>query len=173
MCRTKLQRARSPCAGILYHHVDVPRWPPEREVGVFCTAFFAAGPFGRAAGAATSFRGAGVVSIAFAVRLCAGQRFIFAGQSALCPVFHALHEKYFPCQADTLPYTAKRCGKLDCQAEAPCAFHLHRETVQTSPLCQAEAAIGRVLFHKWGGDVAASPPTPSRRQKIYIKEKEI
>jgi len=29
-----------------------------------------------------------------------------------------------------------------------------------------------VLFHKWGGDVAASPPTPSRRQKIYIKEKE-
>ena len=165
MCRTKLQRARSPCAGILYHHVDVPRWPPERGVGVFCAAFFAAG-------AATSFRGAGVVSIAFAVRLCAGQRFIFAGQSALCPVFHALHEKYFPCQADTLPYTAKRCGKLDCQAEAPCAFHLHRETVQTSPLCQAEAAIGRVLFHKWGGDVAASPPTPSRRQKIYIKEKE-
>lgn len=77
----------------------------------------------------------GVVSIAFAVRFCAGQRFIFAGQSALCPVFHALHEKY--------------------------------------PLCQAEAATGRVLFHKWGGDVAASPPTPSRRQKIYIKEKEI
>lgn len=135
MCRTKLQRARSPCAGILYHHVDVPRWPPEGEVGVFCAAFFAAGPFGRAARAATSFRGAGVVSIAFAVRLCAGQRFIFAGQSALCPVFHALHEKY--------------------------------------PLCQAEAATGRVLFHKWGGDVAASPPTPSRRQKIYIKEKEI
>ena len=46
MCRTKLQRARSPCAGILYHHVDVPRWPPEWEVGVFCTAFFAAGPLG-------------------------------------------------------------------------------------------------------------------------------
>lgn len=139
---------------------------------------FFAPPFSRPAllggrrGAATSFRGAWVVSIAFAVRLCAGQRFIFAGQSALCPVFHALHEKYFPCQADTLPYTAKRCGKLDCQAEAPCAFHLHRETVQTSPLCQAEAAIGRMLFHKWGGDVAASPPTPSRRQKIYIKEKE-
>lgn len=65
---------------------------------------------------------------------CAGQRFIFAGQSALCPIFHALHEKY--------------------------------------PICQAEAAIGRVLFHKWGGDVAASPPTPSRQQKIYIKEKE-
>ena len=52
-------------------------------------------------------------------------------------------------------------------------FPSDRETVQTSPLCQAEAAIGRVLFHKWGGDVAASPPTPSRRQKIYIKEKEI
>ena len=84
---------------------------------------------------------------------------------------------FMPCMKNislaTLPYTAKRCGKLDCQAEAPCAFQLHRETVQTSPLCQAEAAIGRVLFHKWGGDVAASPPTPSRRQKIYIKEKEI
>lgn len=151
-----MQRARSPCAGTLYHHVDVPRWPPEWEVGAFCAAFFAAGPFGRAAGAATSFRGAGVVSIAFAVRLCAGQRFIFAGQSALCPVFHALHEKYSPCQTAAL-----------------CAFHLRSETVQMGPLCQAEAAIGRVLFHKWGGDVAASPPTPSRRQKIYIKEKEI
>ena len=77
------------------------------------------------------------------------------GQSALCPIFHALHEKYFPCQAEAL-----------------CAFHLHRETVQMSLPYQAEAAIGRVLFHKWGGDVAASPPTPSRRQKIYIKEKE-
>lgn len=59
--------------------------------------------------------------------------------------------------------------KLQRRALSICAVKLYRWV----PLCQAEAATGRVLFHKWGGDVAASPPTPSRRQKIYIKEKEI
>ena len=166
MCRTKLQRARSPCAGTLYHHVDVPRWPPEREVGVFCAAFFAAGPFGRAAGAATSFRGAGVVSIAFAVRLCAGQRFIFAGQSALCPIFHALHEKYFPCQADTLPYTAKRCGKLDCQAEAPCAFHLTVKLCRRVPFVKLRRPMA-ACFSISGAGMLPHPRPPPHVDKKF------
>lgn len=164
MCRTKLQRARSPCAGTLYHHVDVPRWPPEWEVGVFAPPFSRPALLGGRRGRRLS-----VVQGSYLLRSLSGfapGSVSFSRDRVHSVPFHALHEKYFPCQADTLPYTAKRCGKLDCQAEAPCAFHLTVKLCRRVPFVKLRRPLA-ACFSISGAGMLPHPRPPPHVDKKF------